>query len=57
MPRELVDLAERADDALRTYADALRKWNAPDDVHTRQQLRQLVEDVIDETILATQGNC
>jgi hypothetical protein len=42
-----VDTARReAEDALIRYTDALRRWNAPDDEHTRVQLRALIEDVI-----------
>ncbi len=40
---------EEAEDALGTYAAALRVWNAPDDEHTRMQLHSLVEHIFEET--------
>lgn len=48
--RELRLAREAAEEGLRGYAEALRYWNAPDDEHTRLQLRHLVEDVIDESV-------
>jgi hypothetical protein len=38
------------EEELREYAGLLRFWNAPDDEHTRLQLRALVEDVIAEVL-------
>ena len=46
--RDVTLAREAAGDALLEYAEALRSWNAPDDEHTRHQLRGLVDDVIQE---------
>lgn len=48
--REITLAREAAEEGLREYAEALRYWNAPDDEHTRLQLRSLVEDVIDGSL-------
>jgi hypothetical protein len=39
---------EELEDALGSYVAALRAWNAPDDEHTKIQLRSLVEQAIEE---------
>lgn len=41
---------ERAEAALREYAEASKFWNAPDDEHTRIQLRGLVNEIIEEVV-------
>lgn len=48
--RDIAETHERADEALREYARALKFWNAPDDEHTRYQLRGLVERAIKEEV-------
>jgi hypothetical protein len=48
--RDVQEAREQAEEWLREYAEALRFWNAPDDEHTRIQLRRLVDDVIQETV-------
>lgn len=45
--RDLGYARAQAEDALQTYAGLLKFWNAPDDEHTRLQLRGLVEDCIE----------
>lgn len=39
---------EQAEDSLANYARLLLDWNAPDDQHTRLQIRSLAEHVIEE---------
>lgn len=53
-----IDVARReALDAVTRYAELSRRWNAPDDEHTRWQLRRLVDDVIQDVMydLAPEG--
>jgi hypothetical protein len=47
--RDVAHQREAAEAAMTEFAAALRYWNAPDDEHTRIQLRALVEAVIEET--------
>lgn len=49
-PRELDDARTRADEALREYAALLKAWNAPDDEHTRFQVRSIAEWVVREVV-------
>lgn len=53
--RDVTLMREAAEDALRDYAVALRVWNAPDDEHTRIQLRSLIEQII-RTALGEAGD-
>jgi hypothetical protein len=46
--REILAVREEARDALGSYAEALRFWNAPDDEHTRHQLRAVLDEAMDE---------
>lgn len=48
--RELDRARNEAEEALIRYADLARAWNAPDDEHTRYQIRRLVDDVIEDTM-------
>ena len=45
--REMRYAREQCEEWLTNYARALRYWNAPDDEHTRLQLRALVEEIIE----------
>lgn len=47
-PRENAEMREAAREALEAYAESLRFWNAPDDEHTRFQLRSLLDEAMDE---------
>jgi hypothetical protein len=46
--RDLAVARREATETLERYAVLLRQWNDPDDTHTRQQLRNLMECVIEE---------
>jgi hypothetical protein len=46
--RENAEMRENAREALEAYAESLRFWNAPDDEHTRYQLRSLLDEAMDE---------
>ena len=48
--REYRETRERAEEALRNYAESMRFWNEPDDEHAMIQLRSLFEEVIAEVI-------
>lgn len=48
--REHREARERAEDALRSYAESMRFWNDPDRQHSRITLRMLVEEVIAEEL-------
>lgn len=50
LARNLRESRERGEKSLREFANALKLWNAPDDEHTRHQLRRLVEEVIEEIV-------
>lgn len=45
--RDVVLAAEDAKAAMEHYALVARAWNAPDDEHTKIQLRALTEEVIE----------
>lgn len=48
--RQLASARRDAEEALFRYAELARVWNAPDDEHTRYQIRRLVDDVIEDTM-------
>ena len=48
--REYRECREKAEDALRAYAESMRFWNEPDVEHSRLTLRALVEEVIAEEL-------
>lgn len=45
-PRQVDILASNAESDLDAYATALREWNAPDDEHTKYQLRLMLDRVV-----------
>lgn len=55
--REIYTARSEAVDAVTRYAELARAWNAPDDEHTRYQIRRLVDDVIQDVMydLAPEG--
>ena len=46
--RENAAMRKHAAEALAAYAESLRFWNAPDDEHTRLQLRSLLDEAMEE---------
>jgi hypothetical protein len=48
--RDVAEQREHAEHYLIEYAEAIKFWNAPDDAHTRIQLRSLVESIIDMVV-------
>lgn len=50
--RDVAYARDIAIESLETYAELLLAWNAPDDEHTRLQLRGLIEDITDKPLAA-----
>ena len=53
--RDVQSAREDAEEAMRRYAEAAWYWNAPDEEHTRYQLRSLADTAFDASLREALG--